>query len=81
MNQIREVIDQVYREFESIDHDTALIVCMERYAELYAKRCLEIAAKEAGVTIENYYNQNDDEDIRAVVDTESIIGIELAEHI
>ncbi len=73
MNQIREVIDQVYREFESIDHDTALIVCMERYAELYAKRCLEIAAENAECDIFDFpYSR---------VGKESITEIKLPEHI
>jgi len=78
MSQIREVIDQVYREFESIDHDTALIVCMERYAELYATKTLKIAANNAIMSS----NLREDSNLANIwINRESIINTKLPEHI
>lgn len=47
--------------------------CMKRYAEEYAKKCLEIAAENA-VALERDYNDD------WHVDTNSILNIELPSH-
>lgn len=53
---------------------------MKEYSEWYAKKCLEIAAEEADVMEEWFYNRVDDEDHRWVINKDSILNIKLPEH-
>lgn len=57
-----------------------LINCMKEYAEIYAKKCLDIVAENAVIIEEGFYNRNDDEDTRWIVDQDSILNIELPQH-
>lgn len=53
---------------------------MIKYAEHYAKQVLELAADNAEVETEGFYNRNDDEDTRWVVNKDSITNIQLPPH-
>lgn len=84
MSKIEEILNK-YRditrwpEYPVITEDE-YIRAMKEYAEYYAKECLSIAADNAEIYEEGYYNRNDDPDYRWAVNKESITDIQLPEH-
>lgn len=68
--------DQEFEAYGIISIESA----MKEYAERFAKECLEIAANEADVMEEWFYNRADDEDHRWVINKDSILNIKLPDH-
>jgi len=77
MKTIEEIIQKNELEFDEYTNKTIirkdeLILIMKEYAELYAKKCLEIAAENANIFYDvGGYNY---------VDSGSILNIKLPEH-
>lgn len=77
MTKIEEILNYYIPPTCQVDSHLKM---MKEYAEWYAKKCLEIAADNAEIYEEGYYNRNDDPDYRWAVNKESITDIQLPEH-
>ena len=85
MSKIKELISKVWNNTDSNEHIYDIYVSdiedlMKAYAEYYAQKCLEIAAKEASANFECIGAVLGAENVSPYVEESSITGIKLPEH-
>lgn len=82
MTKLEEILKEIFPSIAgyTYDHKDIIELKLREYAEFYAKKCLEIAANEAEVMEEWFYNRADDEDHRWVINKDSILNIKLPDH-
>ena len=86
MTKIEELIESI-QKFEQLIWDEEFVCwpddverIMKQYAEFYAQRCLEIAAKEASANFECIGAVLGAENVNPYVEQESILKIKLPPH-
>ena len=77
MTKIKEIIDHYV---PPICQGSWYEDMMKEYAEYFAKKCLEIAAKEVTFEYEEYYRDGDYYMDIVGIDSDSILNIKLPEH-
>jgi len=83
MSKIEELISQKFfpDQLENLGYVEKIITdLMKEYAEIYAKRCLEIASENVEMFEEGFYNRIDDLEYKWSIDKGSILNIDLPEH-